>query len=350
MFMLSTAVTEPEAVTRLEKILDKLFEKLSALGSNLLTAALVAIIGWYIIKFIVKAFSKLLFRSKLDDSVASFLTSLTGMVLKILLIIIVITTLGIDVTSILALVGSAGLAIGLALQGCLSNFAGGVLILILKPFKVGDYILDGNGNEGTVTSIDIIYTHLLTADNSIDIIYTHLLTADNRAIVVPNGALSNATIMNNTEQEVRRIDFNVSVDYSENIDKVKRILLELAQNDEFVIKDDETRPYSAFVNKFDPSAISMTLRSENIDKVKRILLELAQNDEFVIKDDETRPYSAFVNKFDPSAISMTLRVWVTTADYWTAKAHIQEMIKMAFDKNDIVIPYDKLDVNITNNG
>lgn len=289
MFMLSTAVTEPEAVTRLEKILDKLFEKLSALGSNLLTAALVAIIGWYIIKFIVKAFSKLLFRSKLDDSVASFLTSLTGMVLKILLIIIVITTLGIDVTSILALVGSAGLAIGLALQGCLSNFAGGVLILILKPFKVGDYILDGNGNEGTVTSIDIIYTHLLTADN--------------RAIVVPNGALSNATIMNNTEQEVRRIDFNVSVDYS-----------------------------------------------ENIDKVKRILLELAQNDEFVIKGDETRPYSAFVNKFDPSAISMTLRVWVTTADYWTAKAHIQEMIKMAFDKNDIVIPYDKLDVNITNNG
>lgn len=289
MFMLSTAVTEPEAVTRLEKILDKLFEKLSALGSNLLTAALVAIIGWYIIKFIVKAFSKLLFRSKLDDSVASFLTSLTGMVLKILLIIIVITTLGIDVTSILALVGSAGLAIGLALQGCLSNFAGGVLILILKPFKVGDYILDGNGNEGTVTSIDIIYTHLLTADN--------------RAIVVPNGALSNATIMNNTEQEVRRIDFNVSVDYS-----------------------------------------------ENIDKVKRILLELAQNDEFVIKDDETRPYSAFVNKFDSSAISMTLRVWVTTADYWTAKAHIQEMIKMAFDKNDIVIPYDKLDVNITNNG
>lgn len=289
MFMLSTAVTEPEAVTRLEKILDKLFEKLSALGSNLLTAALVAIIGWYIIKFIVKAFSKLLFRSKLDDSVASFLTSLTGMILKILLIIIVITTLGIDVTSILALVGSAGLAIGLALQGCLSNFAGGVLILILKPFKVGDYILDGNGNEGTVTSIDIIYTHLLTADN--------------RAIVVPNGALSNATIMNNTEQEVRRIDFNVSVDYS-----------------------------------------------ENIDKVKRILLELAQNDEFVIKDDETRPYSAFVNKFDPSAISMTLRVWVTTADYWTAKAHIQEMIKMAFDKNDIVIPYDKLDVNITNNG
>lgn len=289
MFMLSTAVTEPEAVTRLEKILDKLFEKLSALGSNLLTAALVAIIGWYIIKFIVKAFSKLLFRSKLDDSVASFLTSLTGMVLKILLIIIVITTLGIDVTSILALVGSAGLAIGLALQGCLSNFAGGVLILILKPFKVGDYILDGNGNEGTVTSIDIIYTHLLTADN--------------RAIVVPNGALSNATIMNNTEQEVRRIDFNVSVDYS-----------------------------------------------ENIDKVKRILLELAQNDEFVIKDDETRPYSGFVNKFDSSAISMTLRVWVTTADYWTAKAHIQEMIKMAFDKNDIVIPYDKLDVNITNNG
>lgn len=289
MFMLATTATESEAVSRLEKILDKLFEELSILGSNLLTAALVAIVGWYIIKVIVKAFSKILYRSKLDDSVASFLTSLTRMILKILLVIIVITTLGVDMTSILALVGSAGLAIGLALQGCLSNFAGGVLILILKPFKVGDYILDGNGNEGTVTSIDIIYTHLLTADN--------------RAIVVPNGALSNATIMNNTEQDIRRIDFNVSVDYS-----------------------------------------------ENIDKVKKILLELAESDDFVIKNDEERPYSAFVNKFDPSAISMTLRVWVTTEDYWTAKAEIQEMIKMSFDKNDIVIPYDKLDVNITNSG
>lgn len=287
MFMLAATGTEPAAVSRLEKILDKLFADLSALGSNLITAILVAVIGWYIIKFIVKALSKVLFRSKLDDSVASFLTSLTRMILKILLVIIVITTLGVDMTSILALVGSAGLAIGLALQGCLSNFAGGVLILILKPFKVGDYILDGNGNEGTVTSIDIIYTHLLTADN--------------RAIVVPNGALSNATIMNNTEQDVRRIDFNVSVDYS-----------------------------------------------ENIDKVKRILLELAEKDEFVIKSDEERPYSAFVNKFDPSAISMTLRVWVTTEDYWTAKAEIQEMIKLSFDRNDIVIPYDKLDVNITN--
>lgn len=158
MFMLTATVTEPAAVSRLEKILDKLFADLSALGSNLITAILVAVIGWYIIKFIVKALSKVLFRSKLDDSVASFLTSLTRMILKILLVIIVITTLGVDMTSILALVGSAGLAIGLALQGCLSNFAGGVLILILKPFKVGDYILDGNGNEGTVTSIDIIYT------------------------------------------------------------------------------------------------------------------------------------------------------------------------------------------------
>lgn len=284
MFILTAAADELTAPGRLEKILDSLFSKLANLGGNLLTAALVAVVGWYIIKLITKAFSKILFRSKLDDSVASFLTSLLRMVLRILLVIIIITTLGVDVTSILALIGSAGLAVGLALQGCLSNFAGGVLILILKPFKVGDYIIDSNGNEGTVTSIDIIYTRLLTADN--------------RAIVVPNGALSNATVMNNTNESVRRIDFNVAVDYSENIDKVKKILLELAMTDEFVLKD--------------------------------------------------REYSSFVNKFDPSAINMTLRVWVNTEDYWTAKAEIQEMIKLAFDRNDIVIPYDKLDINITN--
>lgn len=273
-----------EAANRLEQILDYFLGKLSGFGSNLLTAAIVALVGWYVIKFLVKAFSKILFKSKLDDSVASFLSSLISMALKVILVITVITTLGVQMSSIVALVGSAGLAIGLALQGCLSNFAGGVLILVLKPFKVGDYIIDGLGNEGTVTNIDIIYTKLLTSDN--------------RAVIVPNGSLANATLINVTQEKIRRLDFNVSVDYSENIDKVKGILMELAEKDDFVLKDQD--------------------------------------------------YLAFVNKFDPSAINMTLRVWVTSENYWTAKAEIQEMIKLSFDRNNIVIPYDKLDVNVIN--
>ena len=280
----AAAESVSEAASRLEQIADFFIEKLSGFGSNLLTAGIVALAGWYIIKLIVKAFSKILFKSKLDDSVASFLSSLISMTLKVILIITVITTLGVQMSSIVALVGSAGLAIGLALQGCLSNFAGGVLILVLKPFKVGDYIIDGIGNEGTVTNIDIIYTKLLTADN--------------RAVIVPNGSLANATLINVTQEDTRRIDFNVSVDYSEDIDKVKGILLELAEKDDFVLKDQD--------------------------------------------------YLAFVNKFDPSAINMTLRVWVSSENYWTAKAEIQVMIKIAFDRNNIVIPYDKLDVNVIN--
>lgn len=278
----SVVLTEPESISRFQSILDTLFKKLAGLGSNLLTALIVGVIGWYIAKFISKACKRILTRSKLADSVSGFLSSLINMSLKVILAVIVATTLGIEMTSIVALIGSAGLAIGLALQGCLSNFAGGVLILVLKPFTVGDYIIDSNGNEGTVTAIDIIYTKLLTPDN--------------QSVVIPNGNLANATVTNVTKEPFRRIDFNVSIDYSEDTEKVKNILLEIAFENQYVLKD--------------------------------------------------RDIAAFVNKFDPSAISMTLRVWVESVNYWTLKWEMQELIKLTFDKNNIVIPYDKLDINV----
>lgn len=263
----------------LEGILNGLMD----LGLHILKAGLAAIIGWYIVKFLAKWIRAALNKSRLDDGIAGFLASVIHMSMKIILALTVIGFLGIPMSSIVALVGSAGLAIGLALQGCLTNFAGGVLILVLKPFKVGDYIIaDSIGNEGTVTSIDVIYTKLLTADN--------------RAITIPNGALSNSTLINVTREQFRRLDFMVSIDYAEDIDRVKDVLMKVGLDNSYVLKD--------------------------------------------------RDCSVFVNSFDPSSVSVGLRFWVKTEQYWEAKWYIQERIKKTFDAHHISIPFDQLDVHL----
>lgn len=192
--------------------------------------------------------------------------------------------IGVDTSSIVALVGSVGLTLGLALQGSLSNFAGGVLILILKPFRIGDYIIIG-GNEGTVTSIDIFYTKLVTFDN--------------RLLIMPNGVLSNTNIVNVTNEPRRRLDINLPINYSENIKKVRDILLNIVQNHEMVLQD-----------------LDITV---------------------------------VVNSFDPSSINIGLRVWVATENYWPLKWGLLEQIKSQFDENEITIQLNQLDVNLKKN-
>lgn len=282
--VITEAAQADDVKERVDTLLSFLGEKLTDIGSNLIGGIVVAVIGWYIVKFLSKTIKKLFEKSKLDESITNFLMSLVNIGLKIVLFITVATTMGVEMTSFLTLLASAGLAISLALQGCLTNFAGGVLILLLKPFTVGDYIVDDSGDEGTVTSIDVIYTHLLTPDN--------------RAVIIPNGNLANSTITNVTKEPIRRIDFKVSIDYNENVEKVRGILEQAARENPLVLQD--------------------------------------------------RDIVAFVNKFDPSSIDMTLRIWVKSVDYWTLKPQLQEMIKVTFDKHNIVIPYDKLDVNIVN--
>ena len=265
-------------------LLERLGELAAAAGLTLLRAIIVGVIGWYIIKIISKWARSLLNKSNLDDGMAGFLTSVITAILRCLLVVIIIGILGIPMSSVVALVGSAGLAIGLALQGCLTNFSGGVLILIVKPFKVGDYIIDSAGNEGTVTAIDIIYTKLLTSDN--------------RTVTIPNGTLANSTVINTTREPVRRLDFNVSISYEENIDRVKEVLLRTARESGYVVEEQE--------------------------------------------------YRAFVASFDPSAVKITLRFWVKSEDYWEAKWTMQEAIKKQFDAEGISMPFDQLDVHVVN--
>lgn len=264
---------------------DKFVDQLTVAGWRILNAVIIGIIGWYVVKLLAKLASKILHKSKMDVGLADFLSSVIRSGLRIILLVIVIGILGIPLSSIVALVGSAGLAVGLALQGCLTNFAGGVLILILKPFAVGDYILDSKGHEGTVTSIDIIYTKLLTPDN--------------QAVTIPNGNLANDAITNVTREPYRRLEFKVSIDYSEDIKRVKGILEAIALKSDYTLKDKECL--------------------------------------------------AYISSFDPSAVIVALRFWVNTHEYWDARCEIQEEIKRVLDQEGIVIPYNKLDVNLINN-
>ncbi len=254
---------------------------LISLGITILIAIAVFIIGRKVIKLLLKLLRKNFNRMQIEEGVIRFLLSLSKVVLNIMLIVIVAQILGLETSSVVAIVGSAGLAIGLALQGSLANLAGGVLILIMKPFVMGDYIIYGD-KEGTVVSIDIIYTRLLTPDN--------------RKVTLPNGALANADIINVTNEPVRRLDLSVSIDYSENIKKVKDILESLLSGHEYILPD------------------------HDID--------------------------IFVNSFDPSSINIGYRVWVNTEDYWTLRWQLMEEVKNAFDEHEIVIPFDQLDVQI----
>lgn len=209
---------------------------------RIVIAVLLYLIGSKLIQLVVNLTKKGLEKAKAEASVETFLLSAVRIVLYVLLGFVIVGYLGFATSSIVALVGSIGVTIGLALQGSLANLAGGVLILILKPFKVGDYIVAA-GIEGTVTEIEIFYTSLCTPDN--------------KKIVVPNGALSNTNITNVSHEPFRRVDFNLPVAYQSDLKQVKDVLAKLAQNNEMVEQD---RDVNIFVNDFADSAIQIGFR------------------------------------------------------------------------------------------
>lgn len=273
-----------EQLQLLDTIADKLITFAVDTAKVLVIAFLIYFIGKKIIKWTLKVLTKFFDKSSMDEGVSKFILSLIKAVLYGILFICVVGKLGIPTSSFIALIGSAGVTVGLALQGSLSNFAGGILILILKPFRVGDYIIAG-GLEGKVTAIDIFYTKLLSVDN--------------QYIVIPNGTLSNTNIVNVTNEDVRRLDLLVEVDYSENMKHVKEVLYRLASGH-----------------------------------------ELSLSEEYDI--------DVFVNSFEASAIQMGVRVWVAKDNYWKLKWELLEQIKETFDEENISIPYNQLDVKLKN--
>ncbi len=250
---------------------------------DVIIAVLVLFIGGKIIKWILKILRKALDKSKADDGVTSFVCSLVKWLLYAVLIMIILSQFGLTTGSVVAVLGSLGLTLGLSLQGSLSNFAGGVLILLLKPFVVGDYIIENaSGLEGTVKEITIFYTKLTTFDN--------------REVSVPNGNLSNSSIVNVTKNPKRRVDVSVSVAYSTDLKHAKTVLLETAK------------------------AMPNLLPEEPID--------------------------VFASEFEESGIMMKVRIWVKTEDYWESKWALTEAVKEAFDRENIIIPFPQMDIFI----
>lgn len=191
-------------------------------GPKLLGAIVVLIIGSWIIKLINNSFSRLLEKRNIDASLKPFLTSMLGILLKVMLVISVLSMLGIQMTSFVAILGAAGLAVGLALSGTLQNFAGGVMILIFKPFKVGDYI-DAQGHSGTVSGIQIFNTILKTPDN--------------KTIIIPNGGLSTGSLTNYSAEPLRRVDWTFGIGYGDSVEKATEVLKKLADDDPRILKD-----------------------------------------------------------------------------------------------------------------
>ncbi|AFL83860.1 small-conductance mechanosensitive channel [Belliella baltica DSM 15883] len=226
----------------IQTIKEKAVEFLFDFGPNILGALIVFFIGKYIISLLLKAVDKIFVKYEIDASLATFLKSFSKAILYVLLFITIATQIGIELTSFIAILGAAGLAVGLALQGSLANFAGGVLILIFKPFKVGD-TLEAQGTLGSVESIDILYTKIRNFDNKL--------------VTIPNGALANNLTTNHSEKPTRRVDISVGVAYGTDLKKTRQVILSTLKRDERIHADPE--PVVKFTN-FGDSSLDLTVR------------------------------------------------------------------------------------------
>ncbi|HGZ2741242.1 TPA: mechanosensitive ion channel family protein, partial [Clostridioides difficile] len=262
-------------------IMESLLEWATTSGVKLIIGILILSIGFKIIKKFVNHVMLLLSKRDIDLTLRRFLKSLLLSVLKVAVIIIVLEYWGMSLSSFAAVIASAGVAIGLALQGSLSNFAGGFIILLIRPFKVGDYI-EAAGHGGTVEQIGLFYTQLVTPDN--------------KQILIPNGSVSNDSLINYSAKNTRRVDLTFSVGYEDDILHVRRVLKDIVNNHKLIINEPE-------------------------------------------------PFIGVVEHGD-NAIKFAARVWCNTEDYWTIYLDLLEEVKVRFDEEGITIPYPKMDLTV----
>ncbi|MBW9198708.1 mechanosensitive ion channel [Bacteroidales bacterium SW299] len=266
----------------MEAVLDRLIDWGIDAGKNIIGAILIFIIGRFIIKQINRLVSKILKKRKLEVSVETFLKSLLSILLNLVLAFAIISKLGIETTSIAALLASAGVAVGMALSGNLSNFAGGLIILVFKPFKVGDYIDTETADvSGTVKEIQIFHTVLATLDNKI--------------IYVPNGVLSSSAITNYSKQNMRRAEWIIGIEYGEDVDKVKGVLEELIEADTRILKD--------------PAPL------------------------------------VALKALSASSVDIVVRAWAKSEDYWSVYFDMNKKIYDTFNRKGIGFPFPQLTVH-----
>lgn len=234
--------TVAKSVSHWDKVLDTVIEYAIRFGKNILIALIVYFIASRLIKWVLKLTTKALNKGKIEPIVVKFIYSIIKVGLYVLLFIAIVSILGIPTTTFVTLFGTVTLSVGLALQGSLANFAGGVLILIFKPFKVGDYIV-ACGDEGTVVGIDVFYTKLATVDN--------------KMIVIPNGTLANSSVKNVSAMDIRRVDVQVGISYESDITAAKKVLMGIIDKNDNILRD---KPVNVFVASLDASQVTLETR------------------------------------------------------------------------------------------
>ena len=237
-----TAEASVDGLDKLQILMQQLIDWGVSAGGRIIGAILIFVIGRVLISFIKKLLARVLESRKIDLGVQTFVKSMTNILLTILLAVAVVGKLGVDTTSFAALLASAGVAVGMALSGNLSNFAGGLIVLLLRPYKVGDWI-ESQGVSGVVRSIQIFHTVLTTADNKV--------------IYIPNGTLSSGTVINYSREETRRVDWTVGVEYGENMEKVEEVVQKILTADSRILKD--PAPFIA-LGALDASSVNVTIR------------------------------------------------------------------------------------------
>ncbi|MBQ1973754.1 MAG: mechanosensitive ion channel [Paraprevotella sp.] len=265
---------------RIQQLIQQLINWGVEAGKSILAATLIFIIGRFIISIINKMVRRILIRHNVEPSIRTFIRSFVNILLTVMLIVSIVSALGVNTTSFAALLASAGVAIGMALSGNLQNLAGGLIILLFKPYKVGDYI-DAESASGTVKEIQIFHTILTTPDN--------------KEIYVPNGALSSGAVTNYNRNDTRRLSWTISIEYGEDVEKVKKVLTDLVLADERVLKD-------------------------------------------------PAPFVA-LQALSASSVDILLRAWVASSDYWAVNFDMNQRIYEEFNKQGIEFPFPQLTIH-----
>ena len=266
----------------LDSLVRTLGQMIADFGGRLFAALLIWVIGFWIVKKLVASISFGMNARKVDPSLASFTASFLSIALKVLVVVIMLTTLGVQMTSIVAVLGAASLAVGMALSGTLQNVAGGMIILLFKPFRVGDAIITADGKSGIVKKI-MIFT-------------TQMNTFDNQVLFLPNSALANGVITNLSMGKKRRTDLTVGVSYGDDVEKARKLVLKILEKDKRILKD--------------PAPVVL------------------------------------LSSLDDSAVTLTIRYWTSFDDLYTTQADVLETIYKEFPKNKLNFPFPQMDVHV----
>ncbi len=345
----------------LDDLLDKFISSVTTFAINLAIAIVVFYAGKFVIKKLYNLLSVILHRRNVDRSLTTFVLSMVKMLLFFILIVTVIGILGIETSSFIALFASAGVAIGMALSGTLQNFAGGVLILLLKPYKVGDYI-EAQGFAGTVKEIQIFHTIITTYDN--------------KAIIIPNGGLSTGSVNNWSREDYRRVDWSVGISYGDKVEDARKRILELLEADSRVVKryieedrqqraGEQERRRRAAMGEGDNMSDERRPRQQNAESVpapelpwyRRMFISRKKKAEQKVNDRvirlrrrvprvERRPV-VVVDQLADSAVVLKARAWTRTEFYWDVYYQVNEQIYNELPKAGVNFPFPQMDVHLS---